>query len=689
MSRSDSTERFIAAAVRPLADNAEMQAMTEQELRHMIATNPATEESDASFEEAAIAMENASSRFPWKKWLYLLTAVVSVIAAIPAGKDYLRLRLASWGLFAMTDSFSLALPGLPFRGNASEKVQELIGDFSPEEELLLFGRFTGDGQGRWKALWDSSPENPAYFSQYFLTTVDRHNPPPPDPKELLEIADRLAPGNAWFRQIAAAVLAQNSVREDGFKSLGRGSKVPVYTITDPAKVAEAIRLIKEAAAMTNYRNYQDEILLERLKILPRGDNILDRKIVDAYLEMDPPRSWPYHHRLNQLLAAASRDFATRGSTQEFVDFLQAWEILRLKALGNPEPSPWPGILRPTDMAAKAVASAASDLGQQELAARYEKLAAELRVRREKERADSEKRDSSKRAGFLATRLALHSTRGVNPPLLTDEDLKPGRMASQAMLARIHSIFGWFFFAFAAVLTAVARFRHGKQARMLSKSLENVLRPIDYTWILGVGVTLPFLLHQSVEHFTPFGGTSFSPFKTMEAEFARNAAIAGLMLTLGALMVSWRVARRMSCVGWNYRSAMAVIALLAGISVWIAACILGYTGGAVNSDLIRAMRWFLGTLAVGGAIRIPISVVFSRRERAVQSLVASRAMIPVCVFAMLLMALASPTNHAVEKYWTKREPLTEIDPTVPARTRYEYEMQQATNAEALELLRRSP
>lgn len=262
------------------------------------------------------------------------------------------------------------------------------------------------------------------------------------------------------------------------------------------------------------------------------------------------------------------------------------------------------------------------------------------------------------------------------------------MASHALLARIFSILTWLLFAVVASLVAVMRFRRGKQAQHLSRSLVNALRPMDYAWALLAGVFLPFLLHQIVEHLTPFGGGNFSPGTTVIAEFSRSAAIAGLMLTLGNLMIVWRVTRRMKSLGWKRKLLPQAICSLAGLAVWVAACVCSFTGNDDDPDLSQGMFWLLGVLAIG-AMLIPIRALFGRHERAVQWLVASRAMVPACVFAMLLMALAVPMNHAVEKYWTKRDTLTEIDPTVPARTRYDHEVQQALHAETLEFLRRKP
>lgn len=377
------SERFITAAVRPFKDNVEMQTMAGQELRHMIAAQPSSAERDASLEAAAIGMET-SSRFAWKKWLYLVTAVVSVIVAVPVVRDYQRLRLASWGLFAMTDPFVTPLPGLPLRGNVNERIPELIGDFSPQQKLLLFGESRDDYLQNFKPLWNSDPENPAYFIQHVLAVSERGEPLPP---RFLETADQLDPGNAWFRQLAAAAYARDSIRP---YQRPRGTprtaiKAPAYSISDPAKAAKAIRLLKEATTMPDFRSYQDETLLERLKVLPHGEDILERKFVDAYLDMSTPQSrWAYRE-LDRLLAAASREFATRRSSQEFVDLVQAWEALRLRALDNPEPSPWPGHLRPSEEIAKEVAFAASTLGQPEIAAKYSSLGSEIRAERERER----------------------------------------------------------------------------------------------------------------------------------------------------------------------------------------------------------------------------------------------------------------------------------------------------------------
>lgn len=228
------SERFIAAAVRPLADNAEMQMMAGRELRHLLASRRPSANHDALLKDAATSLETAPSRVPWKTWLYALCAVVSILVAIPVIRDYQRLRLASWGLFAMTDPFALALPGPSFGQTVNADVEKLIGDFSPQQELLLFGSRTEGGSVRFRALWDLDPENVAYFSQHFLTSIDGYDPSPPDPKDLLEAADRLDPGNAWFRYIAAAVYSKILLgKADSNLMEARRKHLPIQSRTRP------------------------------------------------------------------------------------------------------------------------------------------------------------------------------------------------------------------------------------------------------------------------------------------------------------------------------------------------------------------------------------------------------------------------------------------------------------------------
>ncbi|MCW1922864.1 hypothetical protein OKA05_09905 [Luteolibacter arcticus] len=203
----DPAERFIEAAVRPLADNPEMQMLAAQELRAAMEKGPEGV-SDASLEQATANLEKAPSKRHWKTYLYAAALVAAIFAAIPVARDYMRLRLASWALFAMTDSWAVALPGPPFEPDVIQQVPGLFGPLTASERLLLFGDLSQPSKAEaMRRLWDSSPEDPALFADYARACTSKQSLP----VDFLKTADRLDPQNAWFRYLAAGVTAYKSV----------------------------------------------------------------------------------------------------------------------------------------------------------------------------------------------------------------------------------------------------------------------------------------------------------------------------------------------------------------------------------------------------------------------------------------------------------------------------------------------
>ena len=127
----DSSERFIAAAVAPLGDNAEMQVMAGQELEDLISRGKINA---GCLAEAAETLEKGEPR-AWPRWLlYGATALVSIMALLIAGRDYTRWRIATWTLFGMSDPINVSLPGPGFGDDgigAGRRLPQIFAACSP------------------------------------------------------------------------------------------------------------------------------------------------------------------------------------------------------------------------------------------------------------------------------------------------------------------------------------------------------------------------------------------------------------------------------------------------------------------------------------------------------------------------------------------------------------------------------
>ncbi len=672
----DPSERFIEAATRSLGDNAELQLMAAQELRAAISAMPEGAGGD-SLEEAAANLENGRSAGRWKVILYAMTALVAILAAIPVARDYMRLRLAIYGLFAMTDHEAVALPGLPLDEHAGSRVPEIIGDFSPSERLLLFGDLSkADQPDRFKALWNSEPDNPAYFAEFARACVERGSLPP----DFLRTADRLDPQNAWFRYLAAGVAARGAVEETGARYLirKRGGNHSKYRITDPVGVAEAMKLLAEAARMPRSDSYEESLLLRRLEILPAGDDVLGRKLTKSYLEMVPPGSRWINRHITQAVAARSEELAAAGNSREFLTLVESWEafVRRLiEAGGSSLTIFWPsGDLK----------AAAKALGLERQEARFAGLVKAMESRKSASVARrSHAVPLGEKGGASAYEVRFARMTIDDPPALTAGDLKPGRMAEHAMLQRSGSVIVAGLMGGVALLVTAMWFCRGVQVRRLSGALSHVLRPADHAWILLGGVGIPVVIHLLVEQLASSEGAGVGGAGALMSVALRYFALAGLMLTLPNLIAGRRLGQRLGCLGWGKPKSFAagLIAAASGVSV-----IAEITGGDSGFNVGWAVVSFI--LVVGFLI-LPMGVFISARHEVARWFAYCRAVVPAYVLGVLLMALLVPFHHAREKHWTRLNVLTKIEPGVPAMNRYEHEVAKLMQAELIEILNAKP
>jgi hypothetical protein len=684
---SDAEERFIAAAVAPLGDNAEMQLMAERELRSMLeGTEP--EIPANSLEIAAGNLEKPKPRISWRVCLYALVVLGSILSLIPVVRDYTRNQRARYVVYDWSYPDVLHLPDLPFVRTRLETFPDAVGKFSPRERLLLFGDLSKSDQGeRFKAVWDQHPDDPAFFAEYAAAHRWKDGSLPSD---YLNVADRLAPRNSWFRTYAAGVVAANAVDRTSARPrrpVPTNDKFAPYKVKNSVQLDEAIGLLEEAARQPTYNSYDTEMKLRRVAILPAGDDLLGRTLARHYLwNWAPGQLWIYDP-ISRAVSTRAFEAASAGDAPAFLRLLHAWETFCHRAVENSE-STWVAtseVERGMRTATPHLEKAANELGLQEEAAHLKAIRHTLEDRKQERRAGTGP-DWQERGGTQVWRFANLSMRVKSPPPITDGELKPGRMASHAMLARYLSVAGLLIFLIASVLVALVRFRHGKQARRLSGSLLRALGTADHAWILLGGVLIPLLIHFAVEQFTPAGGRDFGIYKSRAANAVRAGGITCLMLALPSWIAGRRLGWRLAFAGWKRRMIPEFIVCGAALFLWLTGCVAGYKGVDLGFDFYPKMLWLAG--AAGIACLVPfVCALLGSRRTAIRWLTCCRALVPAYAFAMLMMAIAIPIHHAMEKHWTRRDMLTKIEPGVPSINRYEHEISRLMREELLEVLDR--
>ncbi len=227
--------RVIEAAVRTFSENAELQ----------LAASGLLERTNADDSGEAIARwdaVDAKKRSPARRWLpWAILAVASVLIGL---MDFREMHVyLQWVKWAEKD------PGL--RTSPPRSEGRAAAHLDARGKLLVFGDLASkDIIERKKKLWQSDPENPAYFSEYAAVFAMRFQQIPPD---FLETARRLDPDNAWFTYFAAAM----DMNGNGWRGESNG------------------KLLREARTQTKYTSYTAELMRQRLSLLPQ-ENLMER-----------------------------------------------------------------------------------------------------------------------------------------------------------------------------------------------------------------------------------------------------------------------------------------------------------------------------------------------------------------------------------------------------------------------------
>jgi hypothetical protein len=666
----DPAERFLAAATAPLGDNAELQVMARRELGECLVDGEAE-----ALAEAASALEKGKPRRGWKTGLYSVTAVVSIIT--------LGLLAKVPGLVDAATSSGL---GGALDGQSPEKIRGRLGKgLNSEQRLLLFGDTSqADPGNQFKPLWDSAPENPAYFARFALDYIGIHDRLPPD---FLETADRLDPDNAWFTMVALGVTAKDAVKRERRTPEETKQEIPArYSIIDQARLDEAVKLLGKAAAQPRLNSYQAELLAEQIAIVPPRTDFASQMPLLVHVAGAPTDSGPLTSAVMAVDAAAWQA-ADRGDATAFLQIANQWQPILRNLAEAESPTFLNGLIIRAAIAATANRYGKTTLPElEELNQRWKPVSERMRAEKE----DRDRRgwnDELKLKGGMFAALSLPVvTKWLQSPIpITDADLKPGRMVEHELFSRVSASVRWLVLGLMLLTAAVYRQRAGLLVRRLSARLEDLLKPIDWAWILGAGVVLPFLFYLAIYRLTPFGARDWSiAASAFLVPSGQVAAMGFLMIVLPVLVARWRLGRRGAMLGWRKSHPwLGWTAVICG-ALSLPLFGLSFANGKGSETVMMIAAGLLGVLVLTGLI-LGLRAVFSKRPALLRRMTLSRTLIPAYALGMLLMAASMPFYHAAEKRWLAQDRLMEITPEAPALSRYEWEVAQAMRAELLEVL----
>lgn len=661
-------EELISTAVRPLADDAEAQMAA----RQMLADSYQENTTAAGKALQRWSELDAKPRKPLVQIGLLLVLILSGIGILGLSvKEGIRIRIAIK---------QMASAGLPHAANVGKK------DLTPAQQLVLYGDSSKLSRSdRWKALWDQNPGNAAYFAQYAFVHLSDHETLPLD---FLDTARRIDPQNAWFTYVAAAVAAEGATGKKA-KPPGANSRTPSqWEVLDPARLNEALALLREARSQPLCKDYQKDLMAEKIALMDQS-TILKRFHTLAHLAGLTAADTVAVRRLGDVFAAQALLLAQEKREEDYRELVADFEDMSRKTLRMDVCSMVPPLVFRViaQQSTSALASAAKDLGHAEESTRFQKAYDGIQGSRDmiKNRQFTVdgvdfRRKSDLISGLMTPMVALRTRETVE---ISDEELKPVRTLEHDYMAILCSAVLFPILGILAFLTWIYRFRHRKLHGHLALRMKALLLPGDWCGILLPGVVLPSVFILTLTFLTPLSGRDFSIYGHHLAMPASHFLDLLLLVTIVPILLIRRaLARRAASFGFSSRRAwigwgMVGIVILHAIITGILAK-NGMTNHIVKAESLLALPvlWLLCT-----AIR----ALLTGHVRSLATATTARTLPVVYATAMLCAVWIIPIFKASADHWFSKDTLLRLDPAAPGWGGYESKVTTRYQQETRELL----
>lgn len=672
---SDAPDRLTDAALRTLADPPALRQAAVKLLEGM--AQPSHPVTDAMIARWA-AVDARKRRPQWRRALAAALVLVSawvLVAAVNEAWSYKPvLRYFGWRGSAARD------PAADSRNAIGEGLNE-------RERFLLFGdRSQPSRSEQLRALCVSAPDNPAYYAAFayaYRSENDYLYPP-----DFLETVQRLDPDNAWFTYHAAGTLAYRAVERQRQTSGSRtAGEPPAWKIANEEKLSQALALLRTAGTQTAFVNRETEFIAERVPLVRAHDMIScvnAAAVLPFYFGLDIDLE-----HLSDAVAAKAWLLGEAGDAPGFKQLLGDAEAFVKTFAGMSHPTAIDAlILRVNvDTVILNLHAAAGKLGLVDEATRLGRTKERLR----QWSAQHDRRLDSGESRALKQRCNLWNEGSVNargmvmvPPPLTDADLQPGRLVEHLIAARVCSLAVWVLLGVGLLALALFRFCLPQAVLRLAQRINALLTPVDWAWMFGAGVLLPFAYVTALLRLTPLGGQDWGLIKggagvVVAADFL---TLSLLLLVVPVLVARWRLGRRAAALGicagrpllgWLAVAAAAALVPLLGMTA------LPVTGLGFYLVLKLALLAPL-LLVVLTSLARALAVTFTRQF---SSAVVALTLVPTYACAMLLIMVSMPIYHAAQSAWEQRDAMTKL--TSNGASRYEGEVAAQMLKEVREIL----
>lgn len=525
------------------------------------------------------------------------------------------------------------------------KAVRLADKVPTEERNLLFKPPKPDTSvDRWKALWDSHPSDPVWFSRYSFAVLSSTGELPPD---YVSTGERLDPGNGWYRFLNA-LLEWRSLR----------ARLPFNLSERERGYTAVLEEIRQAMQMPKFTSRRSECLSRQIAALPKAEDYPGLWLNRAIIEENSDQA--YGSDVLWLLELLGlRDNAP---SQARLD-PALLETLLKKIVREPIELKWSPFYGEAGLAyglvwdCDALLSERTGDHEQEVD----------RLRRIESLLELDPFPSTGTFRLTAVKWSPAApTEGLPIELsATDAEVAPARFASRAMVERLSLRFALLVpllsLAVCTLVYSPWRESHGPLARRLG----SLLRLSDHAWIFCVGFGLPLVAYLVVTRAPFFGSLSQPQFTNATMASTQLAAFAMTcsMVVTSIEMVRWRLGKRgaaigMRAVGFNPGWGFVIISFCC-----FAASVMtgGRHGRFPFSRWIDSGMWMMPVIAMIWPMLLYWFTRGAKPERKLHRATLARAMMaPLASICLLIVAMVL-VAFARDRYWTRQDNLESLRP----------------------------
>jgi hypothetical protein len=682
---------FVEAVMQPLGDDPPRRELLKEAVA-LSSTLPCPAMADDAL-TAAERMNRTSRSFRrWQRILPpVLTAILVAVAWLAiAGPGARKSLWDIWEVNLVANAVSTmccsheGVPRFPYllfprEKDTGEQFLKHIAQEVPEAQRSLLVGETAEPNPvlKWRRVWDRYPKDPAHYFAYALA---HHKELGTWPEDFVETGEKLDPGNGWFRLVAGAAQSKASIGEPPVPKITKAERLaarekslpppltpkptkPKRQVIDPVGFQQGWESLEAALSMPRWHDYRSELDAIRLAAVPPPDDFAawSRGLYFSIFQPEDNMSdWLELRSYHEGLRLAAEEASKAGDSDRLAA-LDALQRKFLRKLGTALRSQLMEalIVRATALSGgRTMEKAWAAVGDASKAKRWKDFADTIDPKLKPDLPPTPEILSENRGSnvVVSQLIDLTSYRTPESALLTDADLRGGRLAEYAVYERLmtHGIALLLFLALAFLL--LTPLLHRKEIGPLGSRLAGLLDTRDRLLILVIGGILPAIVYLLSTRLPWLGARDTSISAIGFFLWIGQSVAFVLSVLLGTLQAMRRQLGRRGAVlslGWvgpdpgrlSFPAALAIMPLAAilplclhrwpdvlAMAAIVAGCLLAFP---LVWLIIQAVGCFNGPEA--------------RKLHRSALLHAAR---PFIAIALILPCLAIPWVHAEEKAWTR-------------------------------------